>query len=227
MTTIGGTTLPVQAGFVINIVEPIQGEGGVRVPEPDYLAGLREICSDNDILLIYDEIQVGMGRTGKLFSHQHEEVAPDIMTLAKALANGLPIGAMLTTEEVAEAFTPGSHATTFGGTPLVTAVAYETLLRIRQESFLDNVLSLGEYCKEQLSTLQDKYSFVLERRGRGLMWGMELEFPCSEIVLRCQERGVLVNCTAENVLRFLPPLIVTSAEIDQVMEVLDAVFGQI
>ncbi len=209
------------------IVEPIQGEGGVRVPEPDYLAGLREICSDNDILLIYDEIQVGMGRTGKLFSHQHEEVAPDIMTLAKALANGLPIGAMLTTEEVAEAFTPGSHATTFGGTPLVTAVAYETLLRIRQESFLDNVLSLGEYCKKQLSTLQDKYSFVLERRGRGLMWGMELEFPCSEIVLRCQERGVLVNCTAENVLRFLPPLIVTSAEIDQVMEVLDAVFAQI
>ncbi len=209
------------------LVEPIQGEGGVRVPEPEYLTGLRELCSKRDILLIYDEIQVGMGRTGMLFAHQHEGVAPDIMTLAKALANGIPIGSTLTTDEVAKAFTPGSHASTFGGTPLVSAVAYETLLQINQESFLEKVRSLGEYCKEQLSAIREKYSFIREVRGRGLIWGMELEFPGSEIVLQCQERGILINCTAENVLRFLPPLIVTSEEIDRLIEILDSVFANI
>jgi len=162
-----------------------------------------------------------------LFSHQHEGVAPDIMTLAKALANGIPIGSMLTTDKVAKAFTPGSHASTFGGTPLVTAVAYETLLQISEESFLKKVRSLGEYCKTQLSAVREKYSFIREVRGRGLIWGMELEFPGSEIVLQCQERGILINCTAENVLRFLPPLIVTSEEIDRFIEILDTVFANI
>ena len=209
------------------LLEPIQGEGGVRLPEADYLAGLRKLCSERDILLIYDEIQVGMGRTGMLFSHQHEGVAPDIMTLAKALANGMPIGAMLTTDEVAGAFTPGSHASTFGGTPLVAAVAHETLLRISQDSFLERVRSLGGYCNERLSAIKEKYAFVREVRGRGLIWGMELEFPGSEIVLRCQEQGILINCTAENVLRFLPPLVVTPKEIDRLIEVLENVFDQI
>jgi acetylornithine aminotransferase len=209
------------------LVEPIQGEGGVRVPEPDYLGGLRELCTENDILLIYDEIQVGMGRTGMLFSHQHEGVAPDIMTLAKALANGMPIGVMLTTDEVGEAFTPGSHASTFGGTPLVTAVAHETLLRINRDSFLERVRSSGAYCKEQLSAVRNQYPFIREVRGRGLICGMELEFPGSDIVLQCQERGVLINCAAEKVLRFLPPLIVTSKEIDRLVETLDAVFARI
>ncbi len=208
------------------LVEPIQGEGGVRIPGPDYLAGVREICSEKDILLIYDEIQVGMGRTGELFSHQHEGVAPDIMTLAKALANGMPIGAMLCIDGVAEAFTHGSHASTFGGTPLVTAVAYETLRRINRDALLERVRNLGEYCKEQLSALREKYSFIREVRGRGLIAGMELDFPGSEIVLQCQDRGVLINCTAERVLRFLPPLIVTAEEIDRLMEVLDTVFAQ-
>jgi len=209
------------------LVEPIQGEGGVRVPEPEYLTGLRKLCSERGILLIYDEIQVGMGRTGMLFAHQHEGVAPDIMTLAKALANGIPIGSMLTTDEVAKAFTPGSHASTFGGTPLVSAVAYETLLQISQESFLEKVRGVGEYCREQLSAIREQYSFIREVRGRGLIWGMELEFPGSEIVLQCQERGILINCTAENVLRFLPPLIVTSEEIDRLIEILDTVFANI
>ena len=209
------------------LVEPIQGEGGVRIPGPDYLAGVREICSEKDILLIYDEIQVGMGRTGELFSHQHEGVAPDIMTLAKALANGMPIGAMLSSDEVAEAFTHGSHASTFGGTPLVTAVAHETLRQINQDAFLKRVRNSGEYLKKQLSTLREKYAFIREVRGRGLIAGMELDFPGSEIVLQCQERGILINCTAERVLRFLPPLIVTSEEIDRLMEILDTVFAQI
>jgi acetylornithine/N-succinyldiaminopimelate aminotransferase len=209
------------------LVEPIQGEGGVRVPEPQYLAGLRELCSKHDVLLIYDEIQVGMGRTGKLFSHQHEGVAPDIMTLAKALANGIPIGAMLASTEVAEAFTPGSHASTFGGTPLVTAVAIEVLRQINQQSFLDRVQSVGDYFREGLLSLQGKYSFVREVRGRGLILGMELDFSGAEIVTQCQERGVLINCTAEKVLRFLPPLIVTSDEVDRLIESLDSVFAQI
>lgn len=209
------------------LVEPIQGEGGVRVPKAQYLAGLRQLCSKHNLLLIYDEIQVGMGRTGKLFSHQHEGVAPDIMTLAKALANGIPIGAMLASSEVAEAFTPGSHASTFGGTPLVTAVAIEVLRQISQQDFLDRVQSMGDYFREQLVSLHEKYSFVREVRGRGLILGMELDFPGGEIVIQCQERGVLINCTAEAVLRFLPPLIVTSEEVDRLIETLDAVFAQI
>ena len=209
------------------LVEPIQGEGGVRIPKANYLAGLRQLCSKHDLLLIYDEIQVGMGRTGRLFSHQHEGVAPDIMTLAKALANGVPIGAMLASSEVAEAFTPGSHASTFGGTPLVTAVAIEVLRQISRQSFLDRVQVVGDYFREQLLSLHQKYSFVREVRGRGLILGMELDFPGGEIVIQCQERGVLINCTAEKVLRFLPPLIVTSEEVDRLIETLDAVFAQI
>ncbi len=209
------------------LLEPIQGEGGVRVPDADYLAGLRELCAKNDVLLIYDEIQVGMGRTGKLFSHQYEGVAPDIMTLAKALANGIPIGAMLTTDEVAAAFTPGSHASTFGGTPLVSAVAHEVLRQISRDSFLGSVRSVGDYFKDRLLALQKKYPFVREVRGRGLILGMELEFPGGEIVAQCQKRGVLINCTAEKVLRFLPPLIVTSEEVDSLIETLDDVLGQI
>lgn len=208
------------------LVEPIQGEGGVVVPDDDYLAGLKEICSRQDVLLIYDEIQVGMGRTGKLFAHQHENVAPNIMTLAKALANGIPMGAMLTTDEVAESFTPGSHASTFGGTPLVTAVANEVFRQISQDAFLDRVRSMGAYFRDQLLALQEKFSFIREVRGRGLILGMELEFPCSEVVSLCQDNGALINCTAEKVLRFIPPLIVTRKEVDRLTEILETIFAQ-
>ena len=206
------------------LVEPIQGEGGVRVPDSKYLQGLRELCASHDLLLIYDEIQVGMGRTGKLFSHQHEGVNPDIMTLAKALANGMPIGAMLTTDKVAEAFSPGSHASTFGGTPLVTAVALEVFRQISAASFLEQVRRVGEYFQQRLLALGEKYPFIKEVRGRGLILGIELDFPGSEIVGQCQDRGVLINCTAEKVLRFLPPLIVTSTEVDRFVETLESVF---
>jgi acetylornithine/N-succinyldiaminopimelate aminotransferase len=208
------------------LVEPIQGEGGVRVPHGKYLEGLRELCTRHDLLLIYDEIQVGMGRTGKLFSHQHEGVTPDIMTLAKALANGMPIGAMLTIDKVAEAFGPGSHASTFGGTPLVTAVGLEVFRQISAASFLEEVRSVGEYFQERLLALREKYPFIKEVRGRGLILGIELDFPGGEVVAKCQERGVLINCTAEKVLRFLPPLIVTSTEVDRLIETLESVFRQ-
>ena len=208
------------------LVEPIQGEGGVRVPHRAYLEGLRELCSRHDLLLIYDEIQVGMGRTGKLFSHQHEGVTPDIMTLAKALANGMPIGAMLTTDRVAEAFSPGSHASTFGGTPLVTAVGLEVFRQISSASFLEEVQKVGEYFRQRLMALMEKYAFIREVRGRGLILGIELDFPGGEVVAQCQERGVLINCTAEKVLRFLPPLIVTSTEVDRLIDTLDDVFRE-
>ncbi|MEJ2428563.1 MAG: aspartate aminotransferase family protein [Deltaproteobacteria bacterium] len=208
------------------LVEPIQGEGGVRVPSRKYLDGLRELCATHDLLLIYDEIQVGMGRTGKLFSHQHEGVTPDIMTLAKALANGLPIGAMVTTDRVAKAFSPGSHASTFGGTPLVTAVALEVFRKISAPAFLEEVRRVGEYFKEHLLGLKDRYPFIREVRGRGLILGIELDFPGSEVVAKCQERGVLINCTAERVLRFLPPLIVTTEEVDLLIDTLGSVFSE-
>ena len=208
------------------LVEPIQGEGGVRVPSRKYLYGLRELCTTHDLLLIYDEIQVGMGRTAKLFSHQHEGVTPDIMTLAKALANGMPVGAMLTTDRVAKAFNPGSHASTFGGTPLVTAVALEVFRKISTPAFLEEVRRVGEYFKEHLLDLKDRYPFIKEVRGRGLILGIELDFPGSEVVAKCQERGVLINCTAERVLRFLPPLVVTTDEVDFLIETLESVFSE-
>jgi acetylornithine aminotransferase len=209
------------------LVEPIQGEGGVRIPGPDYLARLRRLCSERGLLLIYDEVQVGMGRTGALFAHQHEGVAPDIMTLAKALGNGLPVGAMLTTNHVAEAFTPGSHATTFGGTPLVTAVACEVLKRISDPTFLERVGTVGAYFKERLQTIQAKYPrLVREIRGRGLILGMELELPGKDLVRRCQELGFLINCTVDTVLRFVPPLVVSEAEIDRLIQALDTAFSE-
>jgi len=209
------------------LVEPIQGEGGVRIPGPDYLARLRRLCSERDLLLIYDEVQVGMGRTGALFAHEHEGVGPDIMTLAKALGNGLPIGAMLTTNHVAEAFTPGSHASTFGGTPLVTAVACEVLKRISDPTFLERVLTVGAYFKERLQALQAKHPrLVHEVRGRGLIVGMELKVPGKDVVRRCQELGFLINCTVDTVLRFVPPLIVSEAEIDRLIRALDTAFSE-
>jgi acetylornithine aminotransferase len=168
-----------------------------------------------------------MGRTGALFAHQHEGVAPDIMTLAKALGNGLPIGAMLTTNHVAEAFTAGSHASTFGGTPLVTAVAFEVLKRINEPTFLERVRTVGAYFKGQLQALQTKYPrLVREVRGRGLIVGMELEIPGKDVVRRCQELGFLINCTVDKVLRFVPPLVVSEAEIDRLIQALDAALSE-
>ncbi|MBW1981645.1 MAG: aspartate aminotransferase family protein [Deltaproteobacteria bacterium] len=207
------------------LVEPIQGEGGVRLPSAGYLAGLRQLCKENDLLLIYDEIQVGMGRTGMLFCYQHEQVAPDIMTLAKALANGLPIGAMLAVGEVANSFTRGSHASTFGGTPLVCAVACQVLARVNQEELLSSVQEQGGYFLEQLQQLQQRYAFIKDVRGRGLIVGLELDIPGQTIVQRCQERGFLINCTADRVLRFVPPLLITSTDIDRLVEALDEVFS--
>ena len=209
------------------ILEPIQGEGGVVCPRDGYLQGVRKICDERNILLIFDEVQVGMGRTGRLFAHENFGVTPDIMTLAKALGNGLPIGAMLSIEKLSGAFSPGSHATTFGGTPLVTAVAEAVLKSLLDDGWIDNCRDMGEYFKEKLQALQSRYSFIKEVRGLGLIIGMELEREGAGIVNACIEKGFLINCTHEKVLRFVPPLIVGKKEINLLVKALDEIFGKL
>ena len=203
------------------MVEPIQGEGGINLPSPGYLADLEDLCRRHDLLLMFDEVQVGMGRTGTLFAHEQEGVTPDIMTLAKALGNGLPVGAMLATDEVASAFVPGTHATTFGGTPLVTAAAAKVLELISAPAFLENVRRMGDYFTTRLKDLKSEHSIVKEIRGRGLMIGMELNVPGQKIVEKCLEKGAIINCTHDTVLRFVPPLVVEEKDIEHLIRILD------
>ena len=208
-------------GVCAIMIEPIQGEGGINEFTLDYMTSLRSLCTENDILLIFDEIQVGMGRLGALFAHQLFGVEPDIMTLAKALANGLPIGAALAREEVAEAFSPGTHATTFGGTPLVTAAALTVLETMLAPGFMDHVQQVGDYFKSRLLELADKYDYIEEVRGRGLLLGIKVSFPGADVVPQMMAKGFLINCIQGSVLRFLPPLTITEAEVDLLIPVLE------
>jgi len=208
------------------LVEPVQGEGGVRVPGLDYLRGLRGLCDRHGLFLILDEVQTGIGRTGRLFAYEHAGITPDIMTLAKGLGNGVPIGAMLATERVAKAFTPGSHAATFGGNPLVCAAGLATIDAILDDGHvLDNCRRMGERLMQGLRGLQRKYPVINEVRGLGLLVGLALTVPAREIVAQCMQRGLLVNATAESVVRLVPPLIVTQEEVDQAVAVIDAVLA--
>ena len=207
------------------MLEPIQGEGGIVVPDSDYLKGVRQICDTHNLLLILDEIQVGMGRTGNLFAYQHFGITPDIVTLAKALGNGLPIGAMLAREELKDSLGPGTHATTFGGSPLITSGALALVKSLLNDGWIDHARDTGEYFKKGLHELQRKYSFVQEVRGLGLILGLLLEREGSEIVDTCADKGFLINCVQERVLRFVPPLIVCENEIDQLVTCLDEIFA--
>jgi len=209
------------------MLEPIQGEGGVVCPDPDYLSGVSRLCKERNVLLIFDEVQVGMGRTGLLFAHEHYGVTPDIMTMAKALANGLPIGAMLATEDLSQLFGPGSHATTFGGTPLVTAVSFAVLKSLLEDGWIDHCGVVGAYFKEKLESLARRYSFINEVRGKGLIIGMEMDRSGAPVVNECMKEGFLINCVQENVLRFIPPLIVQEEEIDLLVDTLDRVFDKL
>ena len=209
------------------MLEPIQGEGGVICPDPDYLKEVRQLCDERDLILIFDEVQTGMGRTGKLFAHEHFGVTPHIMTLAKALGNGLPIGAMLSIEELSSAFGPGSHATTFGGTPLVTAVAEAVVRSLLDDGWIVNSLEMGEYFREKLREIQKRYDFIKEVRGFGLLIGMELEREGAPIVTACMKKGLLINCAQERVLRFIPPLVIGKEEIDLLIETLNEILGTI
>ncbi len=208
------------------MLEPIQGEGGVRCPAPGYLEGLRELCDQEGLLLVFDEVQTGMGRTGKLFAYEHFAMTPDIMTLAKALANGLPMGAMLAKEGVAGAFTPGSHATTFGGSPLVAAAAFKVVKILLEEGILRNCERVGEYFKDRLLDLKSRYAFIQEVRGKGLLLGLDLACDGISIVKACMERGFLINCIQEHILRFIPPLIVREGQIDALIRCLDSIFEE-
>jgi acetylornithine/N-succinyldiaminopimelate aminotransferase len=207
------------------MLEPIQGEGGIVVPHPDYLKGVKEICQEKGALLIFDEIQTGMGRTGRLFAYEHFGVSPDIMSLAKALGNGLPIGAMLSAEALSIAFGPGSHASTFGGTPLVTAVSKAVLSSLLNDGWLEHCRDMGTYFRTRLEELKKRHACIKEVRGLGLIIGVELDRPGAPVMEACVQRGFLINCAQEKVLRFVPPLVVTKKEIDQLLEALDSVLG--
>jgi len=209
------------------LVEPIQGEGGVNCPSEGYLKALRDLCDKNKMLLIFDEVQVGMGRTGKLFAYEHDGVEPDILTLAKSLAGGVPIGALLIKQGVDEGFKPGDHASTFGGNPLATAAGVAALTAILEEGMLENCQKVGAYFYLKLLQFKEKFPFIREVRGKGLILGMELKMEGGPIVLEMMKKGILINCTMGNVLRFLPPLIVTEKEVDQVVQALEEVFKSV
>lgn len=207
------------------MLEPIQGEGGVNIPDNDYLKKLRRLCNDEGILLVFDEVQTGMGRTGSLFAYEHYNIEPDIMTLAKGLGNGVAIGAMLAKDSVAEAFTPGSHASTFGGNPLACSAAKASLEVIIEDGILlENCMRMGDYLIKGLKELKKEHSFIKEIRGKGLLVGMELNIDGKDIVMECIKEGLLINCTMDRILRFLPPLIITKEEIDSMIEILYNVF---
>ncbi len=211
------------------MLEPIQGEIGVRMPVKNYFKEVRHVCDEHGLLLILDEVQTGIGRTGKLFAYEHFGIKPDIMSLAKALGGGAAIGAMLAKDSVAASFQPGSHAATFGGNPLACAAAIATLETLLEDNFiLDNCSRMGKYFMKNLERLKKEFpSVIADIRGLGLMLGMELTKAGNPIVSKCIDRGVLINCVSGNVLRFMPPLIVTEKEIDYLIDMLEDIFGRL
>lgn len=208
------------------LLEPVQGEGGVYVGGKEYLKQVRRLCDDAGLLLVLDEVQCGMGRTGKLFAFQHYDIKPDIVTLAKALGGGLPIGAMLATAEVAAAFSPGDHASTFGGNPVACAAGVAVIKAILEEELTLNAARMGEYLIAKLGELKSKHPKILEVRGLGLLIGLELEAGGSAVVNSCYRRGLLVNCIGENVIRLLPPLNTTKEEVDQAVSILEEALSE-
>lgn len=203
--------------IVAILLETYQGEGGVNFPQANYLQGLRRICDQNGWLLMLDEVQCGLGRTGKWFAFQHSEVMPDVMTLAKGLGSGVPIGACLAGGKAAEVFKPGNHASTFGGNPLACRAALTTLDIIEQEGLMDNAVTIGNFMREEFGRRLQAWQDVLKIRGQGMMIGIELPVPCSELVPEALKRRVLINVTSEKVVRLLPALNMQKAEAEQVV----------
>ncbi|HEX9454386.1 MAG TPA: acetylornithine transaminase [Candidatus Binatia bacterium] len=208
------------------LVEPIQAEGGVIVPNEIYMLGIRELCDQRGLLLIFDEVQTGMGRTGKLFGYEHFGVKPDIMTLAKALGGGLPLGAMLAREDVANSFGPGSHASTFGGNPVCCAAGLAVMNALVKGGVLKNCVQMGKYFVKGFEALKRRYPFIRQIRGKGLIIGVELDMEGSKIAEACMHEGLLLNCTAAKVLRFVPPLTITKKEIDRALAIVEKVFAR-
>lgn len=208
------------------IMEPVQGEGGIMPADKQYLKNVRKICDEKGILLLFDEVQCGMGRVGTLFAYEALGVEPDVMSLAKAVANGMPMGVMLAREWVMEAFSPGAHATTFGGTPLVSAVALKTC-ELMVEKYVEQGRLTGEYFMDKLKELKDEFpAIVTDVRGIGLMLGLQLSMEGAEIVTKCMQKGFLINCTQNTILRFVPPLMIEKAEIDALVSCLRKIFKE-
>jgi acetylornithine/N-succinyldiaminopimelate aminotransferase len=212
--------------IVAVLVEPVQGEGGVNIPPSGYLSGIRALCDSNEWLMMTDEIQTGMGRTGRNFACQHEDILPDVMTLAKGLGNGMPIGACLARGEAAELFSPGSHGSTFGGNPLACAAALAVIDVMNNEAIAEHAEKLGEYISNKLFDALDSDDAVIAIRNLGCMIGIELAHPCAELVRMAFEQKLLINVTAERVVRLLPPLTMTFAEADQLCEMLASLIQQ-
>lgn len=209
------------------LVEPIQGEGGDNVAPRDYFERLRTLCDDSGALLIFDEVQTGCGRLGHWFGYQYLGVEPDAIVLAKALGGGFPIGALAAKREYAQALKPGTHASTYGGNPLACAAALAVFEAIEQENLLDNVRRMGEHLRRRLDSLVDQFSFVVAARGAGLMQAIELSMPGAEIVTQCLERGLIINCTASTVIRFLPAYTITADELDEGLDILRGVLAEV
>lgn len=202
------------------MVEPIQGEGGIQVASDEFMNGLRKICDERKLLLIFDEIQTGMGRTGRMHCYQHYNVTPDVMVLAKTLGGGFPIGALIAKRDIADVLQPGTHASTFGGNPLACAASLATFEAIEEGNLVEKAKRRGGYLHNRLSILKKDFPFVKIVRGKGLMQGVELEIEGKAVVDKCIEKGLLINCTQKNVLRFMPPLIVKNPEIDKAVSIL-------
>ena len=205
------------------MLEPIQGEGGINVAGEGYIKALRDICDKKDMILIFDEVQTGMGRTGRMFCFEHYGITPDIMTLAKSLGGGLPIGAMVAAKKFADVLKPGMHASTFGGSPVVCSAALAVFEAIQKEGLLSNTVKMGEYLAGKLDELKKKYPIIKEIRGKGLMIGVELTIPGKEIAEKCFKEGLMINCTHDKVLRIMPGMIVTKKQIDKAIDILDKV----
>jgi acetylornithine/LysW-gamma-L-lysine aminotransferase len=208
------------------LVEPIRGEGGIRVPPNGFLPGLREICDEMGVLLIFDEVQTGFGRTGKIFACEHWNVVPDVLCLAKSVAGGLPLGITIAKEKVMSSLKVGEHTTTFSGSPIVCAAACAAIDVLVEKKLPERAAMLGRYFKEKLEGLQARHKIVRDVRGLGLMIGMELRFDVLNIILKCMERGVLILDAGRNILRFLPPLVIEREHIDRVIDILDTVMEE-
>ena len=206
------------------LIEPIQGEGGVNTAPLEYFQQLRILCDEQKLLLIFDEVQTGIGRTGELFCYKHFNIEPDIITLAKALGGGVPIGAIIAKEGIANVLSPGTHASTFGGNPLACSAGVSVLETIKNDLILEKVQKMGKYLHKKLLQLKKEFPHLIkEIRGSGLMWGIELNRPGSDIVSKCMSKGLLINCTHENVIRFMPALTVTKSQLRRGIKILKSV----
>ena len=219
---VGATRAAIASSTCAVMLEPVQGEGGIRFATPEYLQAVRRLCDEHGLVLILDEVQTGIGRTGKLFAYEHFGIEPDLLTLAKGLGGGVPIGVMLAKSQIAEAFQPGDHGSTFGGNPLACAAALAVLSTVTEERLVERAAEVGTYLIGRLHTLARKHPVITEVRGRGLMVAVELTMEAAPVVDACRERGLLVNAVQPTTLRLVPPLIVTFADVDEAVDILDA-----